>query len=1245
MTTCGDLFFGGYKQSIAEDAPGWYLSGDYQELGGLPEKGVRDRNYETYAIFWPMKKTPQPHGGWEKNGLRRRWAPAQFYPFDGKLIPDSTTDSNGYFYKIDHPEDWCSEIPRYCPNCGDVWELSAPKILVNGKEQAGSPLRNSRTGLQKVIQIFTQTLQATVKAQSERKTIIFSDSRQDAAKYAVGIQWSHYQDMIRLIAVDAMKKRAADKDLAIVRDLQSPRKDFRYAIRRLMEKYPAQQQLFDSIDDAFHEREPLTSDQENQIDALGNNYPFTALQKDCFNEFINLGMNPGGYGDKVEFSRERGRNNQEIERKWEELYQWDEDVVTPRDSQLLEPHQDRLLEDIETELKKVIAEQLLFARRNMGLEGLGLAWCEPNTDLDNWPIEGVNPSEMMSAVTRILGERRYTRIYRPYDEGTMRPRFLQAYLEKSAEQIGCSREELIRAVEEQVESSNSFEDYLILVERLNLRNPQGDTIFQCDTCRRKHLYKAGGICTNTNCLSELKEINRAVAELEEYGGYYTHQADSDRLGIQPYRFHCEELTAQTDSEERPNRQRWFQGVILDGENLRTNEIDLLSVTTTMEAGVDIGALSIVLMGNVPPQRFNYQQRVGRAGRRGEPLAFALTLCRLQTHDDHYFAHPAEITNAETPSPYLDMRSLDIIKRVLAKEVLYNAFRQLPSMGSTNEKNVHGEFGKVSDWEANQETLAEWMINNRREIERIVQFLITQTKPEIAHQMDELIDWVLNDLGGEIDRYVKAHPFEDDDLSQALAESGLLPMFGFPTGVRLLYHQPPRRSNWPPTSGVVDRDIEIAISQFAPGSETVKDKKIHTSIGIVSYKREGNSMVAESGIAHKQSIGFCERCKAVFTSDIEMGNRCGICGSEKFKSIQGIEPKGFLTNFRPDDAHESFNWTPRATYSRLPSDSPTDLEKQLNFRWATASKLKLFSINTNDDQFFTLRKQREGEALVSAEVCRELAVKNEYIFNEENDLTGTSQKIALYAAKTTDVLLIEVDEIPAGIMPDQSTEYWRAALYSFGFLFRQFAARELDVSPSELRVELRPMAEGETQKQQVFLADSLANGAGYCRHLGERDAKGELRLIKLLRDMINPDQDFAKGLIAHGTDCDSSCYSKGCMRDYSNMSYHPFLDWRLGLDVARLCLEKDYQMDLQKDYWASLVDRVDKNLRELYPECNDRDGIPIFEVPEDKKTFILHHPLALADFEGNEYINIFDAIRRVSLVINQFRISSMENASQ
>ena len=668
-------------------------------------------------------------------------------------------DSNGYFYQIDNSEAWCSEIPKYCPHCDDASELpGTQKVLVNGsQEQARSTIRDMGTGLQKVIQILTQTLQATVKEPSKRKTIIFSDSRQDAAKYAVGIQRSHYQDMIRLIAVEAMKKQVGNEDLETLRQFQNGEVGFqsaREAIRQLHKDFPHQEALLYSIEDAFYDNKPLTSDQTAQLAALGTNYLFTSLQKHCFEAFINLGMNPGGYGDKVELSSGEG--------KWEEICDWNARSVTLRHPNLLEPHLGHLIKEIEREFKKVIAERILFARKDMGLEGLGLAWCEPRIDLEKWTISQVNPAEMMSAVTRILGERRHTEVYRPHDERTSMPKFLEDYLAKSSTQLGCDKDELTRAVGAQIKSSDSFKGYLVRVEALNLRSPEAE-LFRCEKCRRKHLYKAGGTCTNTKCLGALEPVDKQTDRLEQYGGYYAYQADPAGLDITPYRFHCEELTAQTDSEERPNRQRWFQGIILEGENPLTDEIDLLSVTTTMEAGVDIGSLSMVLMGNVPPQRFNYQQRVGRAGRRGEPLAYALTLCRLRTHDEHYFTHTGEITNAETPAPYLDLRSLDIIKRVLAKEILYHAISQPAASG---KKNVHGEFGNISEWAGSQERLSQWIQTHQGNIEQTVRMLAAQTAPAIANQTDKLIDWVLNHLVREIKPRAREHPFKEPDHKQS-----------------------------------------------------------------------------------------------------------------------------------------------------------------------------------------------------------------------------------------------------------------------------------------------------------------------------------------------------------------------------------------------------------------------------------------------------------------------------------------------
>ena len=124
----------------------------------------------------------------------------------------------------------------------------------------------------------------------------------------------------------------------------------------------------------------------------------------------------------------------------------------------------------------------------------------------------------------------------------------------------------------------------------------------------------------------------------------------------------------------------------------------------------------------------------------------------------------------------------------------------------------------------------------------------------------------------------------------------------------------------------------------------------------------------------------------------------------------------------------------------------------------------------------------------------------------------------------------------------------------------------------------PVRRDENVYGQIFLADKLANGAGYCRHLAEPDEKGELRLKNILQDMIKEDSKFYPELVNHGNQCDSSCYQ--CMRDYMNMSYHPLLDWRLGLDLVNLCLYKDYPINLETPYWTPLVERLKKNLVEL-----------------------------------------------------------------
>lgn len=95
----------------------------------------------------------------------------------------------------------------------------------------------------------------------------------------------------------------------------------------------------------------------------------------------------------------------------------------------------------------------------------------------------------------------------------------------------------------------------------------------------------------------------------------------------PGTLRVEEHTAQLDNEKARDFQREF----------RENKIHVLSCSTTFELGVDLGDLDTIFLRNVPPQAFNYAQRVGRAGRRSGHPGFAIAYCRRDPHDLYHFS--------------------------------------------------------------------------------------------------------------------------------------------------------------------------------------------------------------------------------------------------------------------------------------------------------------------------------------------------------------------------------------------------------------------------------------------------------------------------------------------------------------------------------------------------------------------------------------------------------------------------------
>ena len=115
----------------------------------------------------------------------------------------------------------------------------------------------------------------------------------------------------------------------------------------------------------------------------------------------------------------------------------------------------------------------------------------------------------------------------------------------------------------------------------------------------------------------------------------------------------EEHSAQVPAQTRAQVETEFKR-----PNGRTN---CLVATPTLEMGVDIGDLDMVLMRNVPPKASNYWQRVGRAGRRHR-MAVLFTYCRAANHDRHFFLQPEAILNGIIETPRFNLNNPVMVEK-------------------------------------------------------------------------------------------------------------------------------------------------------------------------------------------------------------------------------------------------------------------------------------------------------------------------------------------------------------------------------------------------------------------------------------------------------------------------------------------------------------------------------------------------------------------------------------------------------